>query len=232
MSTIPFANFTKGELAPELQARIDTSQYAAGARRVRNFIIQRYGGLSFRPGFRLVGEADSVDELTRYVPFQYNMEQAYVMSFEDERIRLMASGGFIAEEDLQITNVTRAVNAEVEVAFHGYSVGDRIALGTVVGMTELNGRVARVMSVIDDDHFTIDIDTSYYNEFVSSSGTIRVAVPPAPPPDPPAPTPPPPPPPEPPVVIGGGSGSDIGSGGSGSSGGGGYRSVDGYQREV
>jgi hypothetical protein len=223
VSTIPFSNFTKGEIAPELQARIDTNQYASAARRVRNFIIQRYGGLSFRPGFRLVGEADSVDEKTRYIPFQYNMEQAYMMSFEDERARLMAEGGFIVEDDLQITAITNGVNAQLTVAYHDYVVGDRLVLNGIVGMVELNGRTARVMSVPDANNFTIDVDTTIYSPFISSTGTTRVATPTPPPPDPPAPTPPPPPPPPPPVVGGGGTGGRIG--------GNDLREPDGYERE-
>ena len=49
MALVPLLNFTKGAISPELQARIDTAQYGAGAKQLNNFIIQKYGGASFRP---------------------------------------------------------------------------------------------------------------------------------------------------------------------------------------
>ncbi len=212
MSAIPYSNFTKGELAPELQARIDTNQYAAGAKRVRNWIIQRYGGLSFRPGFRVVGEVDSLDETLRYIPFQYNIEQAYVLTIGNEGMRLLAGGGFLTEENVNITDIAKAVNnAQVTQPFHGYLVGDRIYFSGITGMVELNGQVGRVTAVIDADNYLIDINTSGYGTFLSSDGTVRVGAPP-PPPTPPAPPPVPTPQPEPPTTTGdGGSGSDIGN---------------------
>lgn len=210
MSVIPFTNFTKGELAPELQARIDTSQYGAAAKRVRNFLIQRYGGLSFRPGFRLVAEVDDVDEEIRYIPFQYNIEEAYIMSLGDERFRLLTGGGVVIEQNVKITAITNAVEAQITEAFHDYVVGDRIGFSGIVGMEELNGRWGIVTSVIDVDNYTIDIDTTAYGTFVSSDGDTRVGPPPPPPtPEPPPPAPTPPPDPAP-VAGGGGSGSDTG----------------------
>jgi len=211
MTTLPFTNFTKGEISPELQARLDTSQYAAGARKVRNFIIQRYGGLSFRPGFRLVGEVDDVTKNIRYIPFQFNLEQAYIMAVEDQKMRLLAKGGFIAEENIKITDISKDVNARVTAALHMYTVGERIFLSGIVGMAELNGRSATVVSVIDANNFTININTTGYATFVSSDGAVRTAPPPAPPANP---APPPAPPPEPPAATtteSGGSGSGVGS---------------------
>lgn len=225
MSMIPFANFTKGEFAPELQARIDTNQYGAAAKRVRNFIIQRYGGLSFRPGFRLVAEVDDVDKITRYFPFQYNMEQSYVLAMEDENMRLLTSGGVVIEENIEITAITKAVNAQVTALFHDYEVGDRIYFSGIEGMTELNGQSATVASVVDVDNFTINLNTSGYSDFIASDGATRVgppAAPPAPEAPPAAPTPPPDPPP---VTGGGGSGTDVGGGGS-------AIRDDGYNRNV
>lgn len=209
MSSIPFTNFTKGEISPELQARIDTQQYGAAAKRVRNFIIQRYGGLSFRPGFRLVGEADSVEDDTKYIPFQFNIEQAYIMVLQDENMKLLANAGKVVEENLKITAITKAANAQITAALHGYVVGEKIALSGIEGMTELNGREVTVMSVVDDDNYTIDVDTTSYSTFISSDGVVRTV--PYVPPVPPAPPPAPPAQPDPPVVAGGGgSGYDVG----------------------
>lgn len=211
MTTLPFTNLSKGELAPELQARIDTAQYEAGAKRLRNFIIQRYGGASFRPGFRLVGELDNITSTPRYLPFQYNVEQAYIMALDEGYMRLLALGGMVIEDNLKITAITKAANAQITAAFHAYVVGDKIYFHGITGMTELNGRTATVMSVVDANNFTININTSSFTTFVSSDGIVRGGAPaPAP-----APTPPPVPPALPAVVEStdmGGSGADLGEG--------------------
>jgi hypothetical protein len=198
VTTLPFSNLSKGELAPELQARIDTAQYEAGAKRLRNFIIQRYGGASFRPGFRFVGEVEDVATTPRYLPFQYNIEQSYIMALEDQQMRFLTGGGFVLEEDLQITAISKAANAQLTVAFHDYVVGQRLYFSGIVGMTELNYQTGRVVSVVDANNFTIDIDTTSYSTFVSSVGTARVGAPTPVPPDPPL------------TSGGGGSGSDVG----------------------
>ncbi len=208
---IPFTNFTKGEISPELQARIDTDQYRAAAKKVRNFIIQKYGGLSFRPGFRFVGEVDSVDQNVRYLPFQYNMEQAYIMALGDEQMRLLTAGGFVLEENTQITAISKAVNALVTSAFHGLAIGDKVYFNGVVGMAEINNQFGTVQTVPAADTFTVNIDTSSYGTFVSSTGVVRGAPPTPPPADPPLPPAPPAPPPEPETSDGGGSGGSIGS---------------------
>lgn len=209
MPTIPLENFSKGELSPELQARIDTNQYGAGAKRMRNFIIQKYGGASFRPGFRYVGEADITTTTPRYLPFQFNIEQAYVMVLDEGYMRLLALGGMVIEDNLLITAITKAINAQITTAYHAYIVGDKIFFNGVTGMTEINGRTGTVVAVVDANNFTVSIDTRSFTTFVSSSGTARTGAP-APTP---APTPPAAPPvlPAPPVIApAGGSGTDLG----------------------
>lgn len=56
-------NFSKGELAEDLIARVDVAAYATGLRRARNVTILKYGGVTKRPGTRLVAEVyrDSFD---------------------------------------------------------------------------------------------------------------------------------------------------------------------------
>ncbi len=217
MAMIPATNWTKGELAPELQARIDTAQYGAGAKRMRNFIIQKYGGAAFRPGFRYVGEVDDTTTEPRYLPFQYNIEQAYVMVLDEEKMTLLTNGGMVVEpvtallttSDMLITAITKAANAQVTAAFHDYAIGDKVFFSGVSGMTEINGQFGTVLTVPGANTFTVDIDTRAYGTFTSSTGVARVGAP-APTP---APTPPPVPPalPDPPITGGGGgSGSDIG----------------------
>ena len=99
--------------------------------------------------------------------------------------------------ELAITGISNAYPARVTAAFHGYSGGDQVYFTGQQGDFEaLNGRFFTVMSVIDDDEFTIDFDATALDPFVASTGgTTRVGAPPPPPPTPPVPDPVPPPPP-------------------------------------
>jgi len=50
------ANFSKGEIAEELIGRVDVAAYQTALRRARNVIVLKYGGITKRPGTRLVAE--------------------------------------------------------------------------------------------------------------------------------------------------------------------------------
>ena len=189
-------NFSKGEIAPALYGRIDTSQYNASLKKCRNFIVQRYGGVTFRPGTRLVGKVDDPTVPARLIPFQYSIDQSYALVFQQGTMRPAAFGGFVLEQDTQITGATAANPCVLTVPYHGYSVGDRIYIKGVSGMTQLNGRFATVTAVPDASHVTIDVNSSAFSAFISSTGTLNTAPPAAPPapptvpavvPDPPAP---------------------------------------------
>ena len=58
--TLP--NFSKGEIAPALYSQIDTQQYSAALKICKNFIVQRYGGVTFRPGTRFCGRIEVQQE--------------------------------------------------------------------------------------------------------------------------------------------------------------------------
>lgn len=69
-----------------------------------------------------------------------------------------------------ITAVSKAAQAQVTIAGHGYAVNDRVVIADIVGMTELNQYTAAVASVVDANNFTIDVDTTLFTAY-SSGGT-------------------------------------------------------------
>lgn len=202
MPKIALPNFSKGEIAPDLYGRIDTPQYAAGLKLARNWIVQKYGGVTFRSGTRLVGKVDDPTKPVRLVSFQFSISQSYVLVMQQGIMRPAALGGFVIEQNTKITAITKAANALLTVPFHGYAVGDRVFFSGIEGMTEMNGQFGTVVTVPNADQVTVDIDSTGYSTFTSSDGTLNAAPPPAPP-APPV-VPPVVPPPEPPGVGGGG----------------------------
>lgn len=202
MPKLALPNFSKGEIAPDLYGRIDTSQYSASLKLARNFVIQKYGGVTFRPGTRLVGKVDDPDVATRLIPFQFSIDQSYVMVMGQGQMRPAALGGFVIEQNTKIIAVTKGVTTLIQSPYHGYSPGDRVFFFGVSGMAELNNRFGKVLTVPSSDMFTVDIDSTGFADFNSSDGVVNAA-PPAPPPVPPV-VPPPYVPPDPPGVGGGG----------------------------
>ncbi|MDB5710880.1 MAG: Phage protein [Sphingomonas bacterium] len=200
------ANFSKGVISDELVARIDVAAYASGLRRADNVILLKYGGVTKRPGTRLVAEVYA-DQGVRLLPFQFSLAQTYVLEMGQGYMRPAAGGGLVLEERLAITAITRGVTTTIAAAWHDYHVGDQVYFDEIAGTTELNGRIGRVTAVGDSGHFTVDVESTGFGAFTGDSGgTTRSATPPPPPPPPPVPPPAPTPPP-PPVGGGGGGGS-------------------------
>jgi hypothetical protein len=203
------SNFTKGEISPEAEARFELPVYQAAVRTARNVKIQRTGGLKKRMGTRFVAEALSAS--ARLIPFQFSDDQAYVLEFGQALMRPLALGGRVLETGLAVTAITKSAQAQITAAYHGYAVGDPVYLNSIQGMVEINDRFLTVQSVIDDNNFTVDFDSTNAGTFTGDSGGISRTAPPDPPPT--APTVPPVETnPAPPVVGGNSSGSYAGGG--------------------
>jgi hypothetical protein len=181
MARAVLPNFSKGEIGPNLYGRIDTPQYAAGLKLARNFLVQKYGGVTFRPGTKLVGEWDDSENDLRLVPFQFSIEQAYVLTMGQGFMRPAALGGFVIEQNTKITAITLGNPTTLTIPFHGYAVGDRIYLYGIEGTVELNGRTVNVLTAPDASTVTVDIDSTGFAAFVSSDGTLNAGPPPTPP---------------------------------------------------
>ena len=88
-------SFTSGELAPALQSRADLTKYTTGLSLCENFIIRAQGGAYSRPGFRFVAELDDSSKRARLIPFSFNVEQTYILVFEDLLMRVVKDGGLV-----------------------------------------------------------------------------------------------------------------------------------------
>lgn len=153
----PLQNFAKGELAPDLYARIDVQAYSAGAARARNVKIKKYGGLEKRPGTRFVAEVCDPTEPVRLIPFQFSFEQAYALELGQGYMRVSANGGMVLQEELAVADISDDPDAVFEVPYHGYSVGDQIYFSGQEGdWAFLNGRIWKISAVVDDSHFRVE----------------------------------------------------------------------------
>jgi len=74
-----------------------------------------------------------------------------------------------------ITNITQASSGVITAVAHGYSIGDRIQIGAVVGMTEINNWTVAITSVPTADTFGIDLDTTDFTAYSSAGNANRVS---------------------------------------------------------
>jgi hypothetical protein len=197
-------NFSKGVLAPDLHARVDVTSYNAGLKRGENIVVLKRGGFQNRQGTFFVRELPGPGRL---FPFEYSIDQTYALAFTQGLMESLAYGGAVLEADTKITAITNANPAVVTMPFHGYSDDDEVYFTGISGMVELNDRMLAV-TVIDDDTFSVPVDSTDWGVFSDSTGTLNAAPPPPSPPPPPVPPPsPPPPPPD----TGGGGGTGTGT---------------------
>ena len=87
--------FTQGEISPAMYGRVDFQSYFKGLRTCRNFIVSKYGGVDNRPGTRFVGAVDDSTKLHRFIRFQFNNQQQYVLVLGDYTMQIVANGAFI-----------------------------------------------------------------------------------------------------------------------------------------
>lgn len=115
-----------GELSPSVYGRSDVQKYHDGCTTARNFFANYRGGMSSRAGLAYVGTCkQQYPTPPRDIPFQFNIDQGYVLEFGDNYMRVKYRGAYVTET--QVTGVSVSTAAVFTTAApHGYSIGDWI----------------------------------------------------------------------------------------------------------
>jgi hypothetical protein len=166
-----------GEVSIAVGARVDIDKYKTSLEECENFFVQVHGGVSNRSGFEFVCEAKSGTLSTRIIPFEFNIEQTYIIELGNLYMRFIKDGGQILNDQIveTITAITAAEPPVVTVTGHSLTDGDAVFIADVTGMTQLNGRTflvanstANTIELTDFDG--TDIDASAYTAY-SAAGT-------------------------------------------------------------
>jgi len=97
-SSAPFTNFTAGELSPRLDGRTDLAKYFNGCKKLQNFLTFPQGGVTRRPGTEHIAVGRSSGSVAlRLIPFEFNVEQTYVLEFSAGRFRIYKDGGIVVD---------------------------------------------------------------------------------------------------------------------------------------
>ena len=167
-------NFTAGELSDFIDGRVDYPPIASGVKIAENFIILPEGGAFRRKGSRLVAPAFSNSTRSRLIPFQYSTSQNYALEFANLKLRFFTNNSRLVEDAKVITAITKANPGVVTSAGHGYSNGDVLDLGSITGMTELNGKEVTVANVTTNTYELFGVNTTNYNAYISGGTSQRV----------------------------------------------------------
>jgi hypothetical protein len=170
--------FTRGEISPQLHARVDLALYQTGLKTLRNFIVRPQGGVSNRPGTQYVSiTADSDAGSSILIPFIFSTEQAYILEFAEERVRVFTNGSYVEDPASAntITSVTlnpgpgfRVVNTATP---HGYSDGDIVHISGVVGSGAYQINGAWRITVTAASQFVLDPPDEDVGSYVSGGVT-------------------------------------------------------------
>jgi hypothetical protein len=147
------ASFAGGEVSPEVASRIDLAKRATAVERAENFFSRVEGALESRPGQLFVARAKSNG--VRLLPFEFNVDQTFIIELSDQAARFHSDGGQIVEAAVTITGAT---STTITAAGHGYADGDEIYLTGIGGITNLNGRNVKVDNATTNTFTVTDLD--------------------------------------------------------------------------
>lgn len=172
--------FSGGEIGPQLFGRADLEKYALSLRTVKNCLITKYGGVLNRAGTAFIGEVRDSADITRLLPFQFSVTQAYVLEFGDEILRPIKDDGQVLESAKSVSGITKASPGVVTATSHGFSNGDRVFPDAIGGMVELlDNRVFTVAGATTHTFTLVDmwgdaVNTTGYTTYTSGGTFSRL----------------------------------------------------------
>lgn len=92
-----FTNFTRGVMSPLALARTDYQGYFDGASILENFLVRIQGPITRRPGMVYCATSGATTLPIRMVPFEFNVEQAYMLEFGEKYMRVYKDKGLVID---------------------------------------------------------------------------------------------------------------------------------------
>jgi len=166
-------NFRAGAISPRLEGRIDLEKYNQAAKTLQNMVVFPQGGVTRRPGTYYAATSKDGGKV-KLIDFEFSDEQAYILEFGENYIRVIKDGALVTETVKSITDATQANPAVITSASHGYSNGDRVFITGVVGMTQLNNREFTVAGATTNTFELSGVDSSAYTAYASGGSVGKI----------------------------------------------------------
>lgn len=94
-TTIEKNTFAAGELDKALHARTDLAKFQTGVAACENMVVMVEGGLTRRSGTRFVVPLKNEAEIGQLVPFEYSVDDVYMLIVNASTMRVMRNGGVV-----------------------------------------------------------------------------------------------------------------------------------------
>ncbi len=160
-----------GLISKEFWGRVDQVRHQTGLAILRNWHPIKSGAIQNRTGTTYQATVYDPRYTVREWPWVFNVDQTYKLEFSPQRCAFWVDGEPILEAAKTITAATKASPCQLTSTTHGYSVGEKIYLSGLGGMTELNGRYYIVRTVPTANTFTLSYcgDGTAYGTAVDST---------------------------------------------------------------
>lgn len=106
-------SFVAGEFDPRLKGRIDIDDYENGASLLRNVYIHPQGGAFRREGLEYFAEVNGSNQ-GRLIPFQFNEEQTYLLSFTAGRMDVYRTDNKTLQASVTTSPISSMTFAQIE----------------------------------------------------------------------------------------------------------------------
>jgi hypothetical protein len=156
-----------GELSPSLSGRVDLEKFHSGCFTLRNFFTNYKGGVSSRAGLAYVGMTkQQYPTPPRDIPFQFSLNQGYVLEFGELYMRIKSNGAYVTEAAKSASVNTSGL---FTVTSHGYSNGDWVYDS---GNTGFSGLTWIVQNVTTSTFTVTDLFGNPVTSASATSGTV------------------------------------------------------------
>lgn len=135
-------NFNGGILGPGMYDRKDISKYASGVADAVNVFVMPQGGLENRAGTKLAGGHDTstVDGHQWLVPFEFSVEDTYMLEFSDQVMRVLKDGSYILDSSLAGQSITAITDANpAQITMVNATAAANFTVGRLVYVYDPNG---------------------------------------------------------------------------------------------
>lgn len=164
-------SFNAGELSPLMAGRVDQAKYGSGCSILQNMLPTTQGPLIRRGGSMYVNETKNSANRSWLKDFVFNVTQSYTLEFGDQYIRFYTNRGLVLEATTAISAATKANPCVITDNAHGYTTGDQIYIAGVGGMTQLNGKMYKVVVLTANTYSLTDTDGNAINSTAYSTYT-------------------------------------------------------------
>ena len=97
MANLDRSQFSAGELDPALHARKDLARNQSGLKACENYVVMVEGGLTRTPGTAYVAPLKTEAQRGKLVPFEFSVDDNYMLAFNDGVMRVHRNGGVIVD---------------------------------------------------------------------------------------------------------------------------------------